>query len=177
MEKEQTIDQAEKKLFENLVATKGDMNLLESNPLYEELLSYNFYENLLFDPSNELPRNFNCVKEYIEYLGEGPLAILQKQSTLEVLYPAGQVIYCTHSETNTLLIEKIILYAVTAEPGVRAIGTKKFDKHLLFELEEPASFELTAEHSEISFPVGDNAIMRVSLQEPEDSNIKDWWSK
>ncbi len=148
-----------------------------SELIYENLLQRKFYKNLIIDPSVNLPHDFPNIKKYIKHLGEGALALYENDFTFDVLYPGGMVTYCSYKETDTLLIDRIVIYGITTEPGVRALGTSKFDTHIYFDLEKSDNSELTPEEKKNYFNLEDTQRIKMTVKEPEDSNIKDWWTK
>ena len=157
------------------------------DPVREELFQKEFYKDLIIDPSVELPPDFPDMKKYMKHLGEGPLAFFDHHFTFDVLYPGGKVTYCPYKETGPLLIDSIIIYGVTTEPGVRAYGTSKFDTHIHFDLEVSSQFNTTLEEADYYFNFEHNEEeitedtvserLKVTVKTIEGTNIKDWWRK
>lgn len=148
-----------------------------SELVYDNLLGMDFYKDLIIDPSIDLPKDFPDINKYVKQLGEGPLALYDNIHTFDVLYPGGIVTYLLQEETGELLIDSLILFGVTTEPGVRALGTKRFDTHLNFDIEKSNRKNPTEERRDDCFSLGYGERLKITIEKPEDTNIKDWWTK
>jgi hypothetical protein len=153
---------------------------------YEELLK-DFVEpeeieNTFFiDPSTELPEDFPNISKYIKSLGTEIVDIREKMNEIKIIFEGGEVQYnkeynITHANFAGFQISKMILYGVTAEPGIRALGTSKFDTHILFDIHNNKYLKY-AKPDDLLYTLENGNIMRITIKEPEDANIKDWWMK
>lgn len=153
-----------------------------------ELEKYNnsvlkeYSDAIYIDPRTELPEGFPDVSKYLKFLGEEPLEVVTALEYMRVVFPGGEIEYYENKEEGypkgLPLINRIILYGVTSELGVRAKNTKGFDTHILFDLvQEDNVAHLTDEDWKNYYILESGALIKVTVLKPEQSDIKNWWDK
>jgi len=154
-----------------------------------ELEEYNnkvlLYENsgaIYIDPRIELPKGFPDIQKYLKFLGDEPIEIFTSLEHMKVKFPGGEIEYYENKEDGypkgLPLINRIIIYGATSEPGVRALNTQGFDTHILFDLiPEDKVSNLTEEEWKHYYILESGALLKVTVKEPEQRDIKNWWNK
>jgi len=133
------------------------------------------------DPRIEISDEFKGIKKYIKQLGEEPIAADFGYDKLSVIFPGGKVMYWYSDkyQIQTILPMQMIIYGVTAAPGERALRTEKLDTHIVFEIDDIEDYEgilpVTRENRFILEDI--DMLLDISVLEPEDTNIKNYWVK
>ncbi len=149
---------------------------------YNENVLHEYSGAIYIDPRTELPEGFPDISQYLKYLGDEPLELLTSLEYMRVVFPGGEVEYFENTKDGypkgLPLINRIVIYGVTSEPGVRARNTKCFDTHILFELIQGDEISnLSDEDWKNYYRLESGALLKVTVIEPEKRDIKSWWSR
>lgn len=155
--------------------------------LYEEILQDVIAEpqeiehTFFIDATTDLPKDFPDIKKYVKALGTDLIDIRFSYKQFRIIFEGGEVQYYkgyNHNLANfdEYQISGIVLYGATAEPGVRSLGTSKFDTHLYIDILNNEYLN-HAKPDDLLYTMENGNIMKITIEEPEDTNIKDWWRK
>lgn len=149
---------------------------------YNNNVLHEYSDAIFIDPRTELPEGFPDIQAYLKYLGEEPLEVVTALEYMRVQFPGGEIEYYENKEEGypkgQPLIERIIIYGITIEPGVRTRKTKGFDTHIVFDLiQEDEVSNLTDEEWKNYYILESGALLKVTVIEPEQIDIKNWWNK
>ena len=162
---------------------------------YEKLLEDYVYpseikDTLFIDPISPLPEGFPDINKHIKGLGNKIVGIEGSVNTFSILFEGGIAEYYKeyNSETRTYgeyQIGEMIIFGVTAEPGVRAMKTSKYDTHILFYKNDDDLKKSSKKNEYLEYPgkkhlqyrMENGDILRMYIFEPEYSDIKNTWRK
>jgi len=149
---------------------------------YNENILHEYSDAIYIDPRTELPEGFPDISEHLKHLGDEPLDVFTALEYMRVAFPGGEIEYFENNQEGypkgLPLINRIVIYGITSEPGVRARNTKGFDTHILFDLiPENKAPSLTEEEWKNYYILESGALIKVTVLQPEQSDIKSWWNK
>jgi len=144
-----------------------------------EQYKYNLKLKPRIDPRIRLPKGFPDISKYVKSLGGEPMAINFEDlddTVLHILFPGGTVDYIFSKQLKTFIPELLISFAVTTEPGVRAVGTSQLDTHVVFEPVQLSKYDGEIDRNTM-YILSDELALQVKVLEPERIDIRNWWQK
>ncbi|MDX9739061.1 MAG: hypothetical protein RBT33_01725 [Candidatus Dojkabacteria bacterium] len=171
-------------LFGNSVQNKvesGKIDPKERHLFYQGLLQgavepEEIEDTLFIDPLTELPEDFPEINNYVKALGNELVDIKIKFKEFRIIFEGGEVQYNIDPFFDSYQVSQIVVYGSTTEPGVRSLYTRHLDTNLYFEMYTKELLKY-AKDSDLLYRIDDNSIMKITIANPEVTNIKDWWSK
>ncbi|PKN02873.1 hypothetical protein CVU76_02505 [Candidatus Dojkabacteria bacterium HGW-Dojkabacteria-1] len=148
---------------------------------YNENILHEYSDAIYIDPRTELPEGFPDISEHLKHLGDEPLDVFTALEYMRVAFPGGEIEYFENNQEGypkgLPLINRIVIYGITSEPGVRARNTKGFDTHILFDLIQGDEVSnLSDDDWKNYYRLESGALIKVTVMEPEQKNVKSWWN-
>ena len=133
----------------------------------------------LIDPRVIIPPWPRKVSKLIKQLGDRALFLENYQDKRTIFFPGGKVMYCPHPALVKMVPDIVTIYGATSAPGVRSLGTENLDTKIIFTLLEPEVCKCNniKIDDEIYFHAQGDFLLKVDIENPKDTNIKNYWVK
>ena len=154
----------------------GDKQLFYEELLQDVVEPEEIEDTLFIDPLTDLPEDFPDINKYVKALGNELIDIKVSYMQFRIIFEGGEVQYNIDPLFRTYQVSQIVVYGSTTEPGVKAIRTYKLNTNLYFDIYRREDFKY-AKQKGLLYEMDENSVITITINDPEITNIKDWWRK